>query len=94
MRSTLANSGTLPPALKRKIAATAKATKLSAAEVMREAVLLGLPALRGRHEAKPRRLVNVPPLPAKVWRRIYSDPTLDDGYDISGFIAAQAWPDE
>ena len=61
---------------------------------MRQAILLGLPALLEKFATKPRRLVNVPPLPAKVWRRIYLDASLDEGYPIGSFISAQAWPKE
>ena len=94
MRTTLAKPIALPPVLRKRIAATAKATKLPAAAVMQQAILLGLPVLRAKHAAGPRRLVNVAPLPAKIWRRIYSDASLDEGYAIDGFIAAQAWPEE
>ncbi len=94
MRTTSANSTALPSILRKRIAATAKATKLSTVEVLHRAILLGLPALREKHMDQPERLVNVAPLPAKVWRRIYSDASLDEGFAIDGFIAAQAWPEE
>ena len=94
MRTASAKATALPSVLRRKIAATARATKLSTAEVMRQALLLGLAALRAKHTAQHGRLVNVAPLPAKIWRRIYSDASLDEGYAIDRFISAQAWPEE
>jgi hypothetical protein len=59
-----------------------------------QTVLQGLPALLEKFAANPKRLVNVPPLPAKGWRRIYSDASLDEGYDVGSFMSAQAWPKE
>ena len=94
MRTTSANSVVLPPVLRKRIVAAAKATKLSSGEVLRRAILLGLPGVREKNEDQPKRLVNVAPLSAKVWRRIYSDASLDDGYAINSFISAQAWPEE
>src|SRR5437870_4558714 len=59
MRTASASRAALPTALRRKIAATAKATELSTAEVMRKAIVLGLPAVHQKHKVSSRHLSNV-----------------------------------
>jgi hypothetical protein len=61
----------LPGELEKQIRATAKETRLSMADVIRQSIKLGLPTLRQRL-GKSDRVTNVDPLPNKVARKLYA----------------------
>ena len=62
-------------------------TGLSMADIIRQSSRLGLPLLL--KQLGPARITNVPPLPAKIARALYSEPE-DDAEGIERFMAAQA----
>jgi hypothetical protein len=77
----------LPGELEREIRATAKETGLSMADVMRQSIKLGLPALRKRL-GRPCRVTNVDPLPVQAARELYAQRE-EDIESIRKFIVAQ-----
>jgi hypothetical protein len=62
-------------------------TGLSIADIIRQSSKLGLPVLL--EQLGPARITNVPPLPAKIARALYSEQD-DDAEGIERFMAAQA----
>jgi hypothetical protein len=62
-------------------------TGLSMADIIRQSSKLGLPLLL--EQLGPVRITNVPPLPAKIARALYSEPD-DDAEGIERFMAGQA----
>jgi hypothetical protein len=62
-------------------------TGLSMADIIRQSSKLGLPLLL--EQLGPARITNVPPLPAKIARALYSEPD-DDAEGIERFMAGQA----
>ena len=76
----------LPGELEREIRATAKETRLSMADVMRQSIKLCRPALRERLGKN--RVTNVDPLPPEVARDLYAQRE-DDAESIRRFILAQ-----
>jgi hypothetical protein len=62
-------------------------TGLSMADIIRQSSKLGLPLLL--EQLGPARVTNVPPLPAKIARALYSEPE-EDAEGIKHFMAAQS----
>ena len=62
-------------------------TGLSMADIIRQSSKLGLPLLL--EQLGPARITNVPPLPAKIARALYSQPE-SDAEGIERFMAVQA----
>ena len=62
-------------------------TGLSMADIIRQSSKLGLPLLL--EQLGPARVTNVPPLPSKIARALYSQPD-DDAEGTECFMAAQA----
>jgi hypothetical protein len=79
----------LPEDLGSEVRLAAKATGLSQAEVMRQALRFGLPVVQRRLTRQSQRVTTVDPLPDKVLRRLYQQPEADEE-GVQQFIAAQA----
>jgi hypothetical protein len=78
----------MPQDLYDEVERTARQTRLSKADTMRQGLALGLPTLRERL-SNPERVTNVDPLPKKVARKLYAMRD-DDEDSIQLFMKAQA----
>ncbi len=74
--------------LAREVAKAAKATGLSRAELMRQALAFGLPTVVKALAKAPRRITAVDPLPPRQARALYRQDD-DDGQQVGRLIAAQ-----
>jgi len=77
---------TLPEDLYGEIQEAGRQTRLSAADVLRQSLILGLPKLREKFGAQ--RVTNVEPLSERAARELYSHRE-DDSESIRRFIQAQ-----
>ena len=78
----------MDPSLAREVAKAAKATGLSRAELMRQAIAFGLPTVVKALRRPPRRLTAIDPLPVRQARALYRQDD-DDGRQVGRLVAAQ-----
>jgi hypothetical protein len=78
----------VPEDIMAEIESTAEKVHLSKADVMRQAMKIGLPKLREQLTARDGRLMNVDPLPDAVLRRLYARRD-DNPEGIEQVMAAQ-----
>jgi len=74
--------------LAREVAKAARATGLSRAELMRQALAFGLPTVVKALSKAPRRITAVDPLPPRQARALYRQDD-DDGQQVGRLMAAQ-----
>ena len=74
--------------LAREVAKAAKATGLSRAELMRQALAFGLPTVVKALRKAPRRITAIDPLPLRQSRALYRQDD-DDGQQVRRLMAAQ-----
>ncbi len=77
----------LPKELYGELRRTARQTKVTMADAMRQSIRFGLPIFRARL-LSPERVTNVDPLPDRAARKLY-DQRKDDTNSIRKFIRAQ-----
>jgi Ribbon-helix-helix protein, copG family len=78
----------MDPDLAREVAKAAKATGLSRAELMRQAIAFGLPTVVEALSKPSRRITSVDPLPAGQARNLYRQVD-DDGQQMGRLMEAQ-----
>ena len=77
----------VPDELYEEVRSTAEATHLSMADVVRQSIKAGLPAVRVQYGATDR-VTNVDPLPDAVLKRLYAQRD-DETPDLNKLMAAQ-----
>jgi len=83
----------LPAPLAREVEATVRATGLTKADTMRQALKLGLPRLRKMRGPNPKRkLFDLAPWNSGELAAAYRDKAVDEDYPIGSMIRHQAFP--